>query len=156
MSVHRIRVAKDKGTLVQALTMGKNPRGGTFETYADVIMFAATYGAKHNKYVPIETGISKDPAPISLEIFISRGYDWVIKLVAIAQFPEKTILSPYDSQAQVQRVMLMEQAANGGLELLEEALRGAVSYSDRLLLILSQERFAISKPPNDFDLTRFL
>lgn len=155
MGVHRVRVAKDKASLVQALTRGKG-NTGTFETYADVIMFAGAYGAKHQRLNSLETGISKDPAPISLEIFLSRGYDWVIKLLAIAQTQNSNLLSPYDPQATTQRVIILEQAANGGLDLLEEQLRGAVDYSDRLLLILNQERFPISKPSMDFDLTRFL
>lgn len=155
MAVHRVRVAKDKAGLVQALTMGKESTG-TFETYADVIMFAAAYGGKHQRSRPIETGISKDPAPISLEIFLSRGYDWVIKLLAIAQTQNSTLLSPYDPQASAQRVIILEQAANGGLELLAEQLRGAVDYSDRLLLMLNQERFPTAQPATDFDLTRFL
>jgi dnd system-associated protein 4 len=53
-------------------------------------------------------------------------------------------------------VIILEQAANGGLELLAEQLRGAVDYSDRLLLILNQERFPTPQPATDFDLTRFL
>lgn len=155
MSVHRVRVAKDKASLVQALIMGKESRG-TFETYADVIMFAAAYGGKHQKYIPITTGISNDPAPISLEIFLSRGYDWAIKLIAIAHWQNTNILSPYEAQAQTQRVTLIEQAANGGLELLGEDLRGAVDYSDRLLLVLNQERYHQPNPPPNFDLSRFL
>lgn len=155
MTVYRVRIAKKQAFLVQALTRGKEKKG-TFETYADVIMFAAAYGGKHQRYLPITTGISQDPAPISLEIFLSRGYDWVIKLIAIAHCQDAGILSPYDSQAQVQRIMLLEGFANGGLELLENELRGAVDYSDRLLLILNQERFPSSSPPPNFDLTRFL
>lgn len=155
MTVHRIRVAREKASIVQALTMGRG-NTGIFETYADTIMFAAAYGSKHEKYLPIESGISKDPAPISLEIFTSRGYDWIIKLIAIARTENPTILSPYDSEAQAQRVIIVEAAAHGGLELLEEQLRGAVDYSDRLLLILNQERFGTPHPPAEFDLTRFL
>ncbi len=155
MGVHRVRVAKDKAALVQSLTLGKET-SGPFETYADVIMLAAAYGAKHHKQVAITTGISKDPSPISLEIFVSRGYDWAIKLLAIAQTEDTTLLSPYDSQAQQQRVTVLEQTANGGLELLEQQLRGAVDYSDRLLLLLNQERFGTGQTATDFDLTRFL
>ncbi|MDR9404019.1 MAG: DNA phosphorothioation-associated protein 4 [Halothece sp. Uz-M2-17] len=155
MAVHRIRIAKQQAPLVQALTMGKESKG-TFETYADVIMFAAAYGAKHQRYVPITSGISQDPAPISLEIFLSRGYDWVIKLIAIAHSQNPEILSPYDAKAQTQRLLFLEGLANGGLELLDNELRGAVDYSDRLLLILTQERFPMSQPPPNFDLTRFL
>jgi len=155
MPVHRVRIAKKQANLVKALTMGQATKG-TFETYADVVMFAAAYGGKHQRYVPITTGISQDPAPISLEIFLSRGYDWVMKLIAIAHSQDTALISPYDRQGEVQRIMLIEGLAHGGLELLEDELRGAVDYSDRLLLILNQERFPVSQSPADFDLTRFL
>lgn len=151
MAVYRIRIAKKQAPLVKALTIGQESKG-TFATYADVVIFAAAYGGKHEHYVPITTGVSQDPAPISLEIFLSRGYDWAMKLIAIAHRQDQTVISPYDSQ----RLLLIEGLANGGLELLQEKLRGAVDYSDRLLLILSQERFPSSQPPPNFDLTRFL
>lgn len=155
MAVHRVRISKDQASLVEALTMGKESRG-TFETYADVVMFAAAYGGKYQKLIPLDNGISQDPAPISLEIFISRGYDWPIKLLAIALSGNTHILSPYDWEAQTQRVAILEQAANGGLQLLEEELRGAVDYSDRLLLLLNKERFGTSEEITEFDLSRFL
>ena len=155
MAVHRVRIGKDKANLVEALTMGKESRG-TFETYADVMMFAAIYGGKHEKIVPLEQGISSDPAPISFEIFISRGYEWDIKLLAIALSEDTNLLSPYDWEAQAQQATLLEQAANGGLEQLEDQLRGAVDYSDRLLLLLNQERFGKGQAPSEFDLSRFL
>lgn len=156
MAVHRVRISKDKASLVEALTMEKEGRG-TFETYADVVMFAAVYGGKYQKLVPLNQGISGDPAPISLEIFISRGYEWDIKLLAIALSDDTNLLSPYDWEAQAQRVTLLEQAANGGLELLEEELRGAVDYSDRLLLLLNQARWGTAETTTDeFDLSHFL
>lgn len=156
MAVHRVRIGKDKANLVEALTMGKESRG-TFETYADVVMFAAVYGGKYQKLVPLNQGISADPAPISLEIFISRGYEWDIKLLAIALSDDTNLLSPYDWEAQAQRVTILEQAANGGLEQLEEQLRGAVDYSDRLLLLLNQARLGTAETTTDeFDLSHFL
>lgn len=155
MAVHRVRIGKDKANLVEALTIGKE-NGGTFETYADVVMFAAVYGGKYQKLVPLDQGISNDPAPISLEIFISRGYEWDIKLLAIALSEDTNLLSPYDWEAQAQRVTLLEQAANGGLEQLEEQLRGAVDYSDRLLLLLNQSRWGTSETKTEFDLSHFL
>jgi len=155
MALHRIRIAKKQANLVKALTMGEETKG-TFETYADVTIFAAAYGGKHQRYIPITTGISQDPAPISLEIFLSRGYESALKLIAITYSQDTALLSPYDVQAQAQRIRLIEGLANGGLELLEDELRGAVDYSDRLLLILNQERFPTAQPPPDFDLTHFL
>lgn len=155
MATPRIRVAKDKAELVQALVDFKDTTG-PFQTYADVLVFAATLGAKYHKRVPIGTISTKEPAPISLEVFISRGYDLVIKLLAIAQTKETKILSSYDSIAEEKRVLIFEEYANGGLEKLQDELRGAVDYSERLLLILNQERLKEELTLEEFDLSRFL
>ena len=154
MAVNRIRIAKDKAELVQALVDINNPTG-PFQTYADVLVFAAALGTKYKKRVPLEA-ISKEPAPISLEIFVSRGYDWPIKLLAIAEIQDPKILSPYDPTAEEQRVIIFEEYANGGLEKLREELRGSVDYLERILLIISKERFREEPTQEEFDLSRFL
>ncbi|NES80799.1 MAG: DNA phosphorothioation-associated protein 4 [Moorea sp. SIO2B7] len=154
MAVNRIRIAKDKAELVQALVDGKG-KTGPFQTYADVMVFAASMGAKRKKRSPIGA-ISSEPAPIGLEIFISRGYDLMFKLLAIAETKDPTILSVYDPSAETKRVRIFEEYANGGLEILRDELRGAVDYYERLLLILNQERFKGESTEEEFDLTRFL
>jgi dnd system-associated protein 4 len=154
MAIHRIRIAKDKAELVQAL-VDFNGATGPFQTYADVIVFAAAVGAKSNKRVPLGV-IAKEPTPISLEIFISRGYDTVIKLLAVANTKDTKTLSAYHPESENQRVEIFEEYANGGLEKLRDELRGAVDYSERLLLILNQERFKEDFPDQEFDLSRFL
>lgn len=155
MAINRVRVAKDKAELVQALVDSKETTG-PFLTYADVLAFAAALGAKRQKRVSLGTLSTKEPAPISLEIFASRGYDWVIKLLAIAHTQETHILSPYDSIAEEQRVLIFEEYANGGLEILRDELRGAVDYSERILLILNSERFKEEPTAQEFNLSRFL
>ncbi|MDJ0509007.1 MAG: DNA phosphorothioation-associated protein 4 [Crocosphaera sp.] len=154
MAVSRIRISKDKAELVQSL-VDFNDGVGPFQTYADVITFAATLGAKYKKRVPLNV-ISKEPAPISLEIFVSRGYDAVIKLLAIAETNDPNILSIYDREAEDQRVKIFEEYANGGLEELQEELKGIVDYSEHLLLLLNLERFPKLSPKEEFDLSRFL
>ena len=154
MAINRIRISKDKSELVQSL-VDFNGGIGPFQTYADVVTFAATLGAKYNKRVPLNI-ISKEPAPISLEIFVSRGYDTVIKLLAIAETNDPNILSIHDSQAEEKRVQIFEEYANGGLEQLQEDLKGIVDYSEHLLLLLNLERFPNNNSEEEFDLTRFL
>ncbi len=155
MPANRIRIAKDKAELVQELV---NSRGttGPFSTYADAVAFAAALGARWKKRVPLGTISTKEPAPISLEIFISRGYDLAIKLLAIAETKEPKILSTFDSENEEKRLQIFEEYANGGLEILRDELRGAVDYTERILLILSQERFKQQSTDEEFDLTRFL
>lgn len=155
MAANRIRVAKDKADLVQALVASSNNKG-PFQTYADVVAFAAALGKKRHKRIPLTTISTKEPAPISIEIFVSRGYDPLIKLIAIAQTQQTKILSVFDSTSEQQRLQIFEEYANGGLSILREELRGAVDYTDRILLILNAERFPQQSTNEEFDLSRFL
>ena len=155
MALPRVKVAKDKADLVQKLLHTKGTTGN-FQTYADIVIFAASFGIKHQKKVPLKTISQSEPAPISLEVFISRGYDWIIKLIAFTDTQDINILSAYDSDAEVARIKILEEYANGGLEQLREELRGAIDYTERLLLILNSERFSEENTDEEFDLSRFL
>jgi dnd system-associated protein 4 len=155
MGTNRIRVAKDKADLVKALVASDNMTG-PFQTYADVMVFAAALGAKRKKRSPLGSISTKEPAPIALEVFVSRGYDLVFKLLAIAETKDAKILSLFEENSEEQRTHIFEEYANGGLEILRDEFRGAVDYSERLLLILSAERFKKDSAEQDFDLSRFL
>ena len=155
MALPRIKVAKDKAELVQKLLETKGTTGA-FQTYADVIVFAASLGAKYQKRVPLKEVSQSEPAPVSLEVFISRGYEWVIKLIAVTETQDIKILSTEDPKIEEERVQIFEEYANGGLARLRDELRGAVDYTERLLLILSSERFKEEETDEEFDLSRFL
>ncbi|MGK7933398.1 MAG: DNA phosphorothioation-associated protein 4 [Microcystaceae cyanobacterium] len=155
MAVYRIRIAKDKADLVKALA-DFDEGNGPFQTYADVMAFAAVLGANYQQRLSL-TAIAKEPSPISLEVFQSRGYDPLIKLLAIVDTQDPKIISSLDAEAEQQRVQLFEEYANGGLQKLQEQLRGSVDYTERLLLILNQERLNLNNnPTEEFDLSRFL
>lgn len=154
MGANRIRVAKDKAELVKAL-VDSDQTTGPFQTYADAMVFAATLGAKRKKRSPLGT-IAKEPAPISLEVFVSRGYDRVLKLLAIAETKQAKILSSFAEKSEEKRIHIFEEYANGGLDILRDELRGAVDYTERIGLILSAERFKKELPEDEFDLSRFL
>ena len=156
MPSSRIRVAKDKADLVQQL-IDSTGTSGPFQTYADAITFAASLGAKWHKRVPLGTISTSEPAPIGLEIFISRGYDTTIKLLALAETGNPKILSTFHPENELERLQIFEEYANGGLEILRDELHGAVDYTERILLMLSQERVKQRSNDNEeFDLSRFL
>jgi len=154
MGANRIRVAKDKADLVKAL-VDSGSTTGPFQTYADVMVFAAALGAKRKKRSPLGA-ITKEPSPIALEVFVSRGYDLVFKLLAIRETKDPKIISLLDETSEEKRSHIFEEYANGGLEILRDELRGAVDYTERILLILSSERFKEESPEDGFDLSRFL
>lgn len=155
MASGRVHVAKDKADLVKALTVTEG-KTGPFQTYADVVVFAASLGAKRKKRVPLKEVSKREPAPIGLEIFISRGYESLIKLIAVAETKNPQILSATDVNAEAERLTIFEEYANGGLELLREEFRGASDYLDQLLLMLISERYKEESSETGFDLRRFL
>jgi dnd system-associated protein 4 len=155
MAYPRVKVAKDKADLIQKLIETKGTTG-VFQTYADLVVFAASLGVRHHKKIPLLEISQSEPAPISLEVFISRGYEWVINLIAIADTQNTQILTTNNTEIEAQKITILEEYANGGLAKLREELRGAVDYTERLLLILSAERFPISTTEEEFDLSRFL
>ncbi len=151
----RIRVAKDKAELVKGLTSSD---GGTgpFNTFADVIVFAAALGAKHKKRVALGEISKREPSPIPQEQFIVRGYNTVINLIAIAEIQDIKVLSLEEGNNNEKRNYIFEEYANGGLEILQAEIRGAVDYSERILLMLSSERYLDTSEEEDFDLSKFL
>lgn len=155
MALPRIKVAKNKAELVQKLLDTKGTTG-TFQTYADIIAFAASLGAKTQQRVKLTEISQNEPAPISLDVFISRGYEPLIKLIAVNETQDLKILSTEDITAEAERVVIFEEYAHGGLIKLQKELRGAVDYTERLLLILNAERFAPEINEQEFDLSRFL
>jgi dnd system-associated protein 4 len=164
---NRIRVAKDKAELVKSL-IASPENNSPFGTYADAVLFAAVLGAKHHRRTPLGEISKKEPGPISIEIFIARGYDAVIKLIAIAATENINVISPDRSDVEQQRIQIFEEYANGGLEILDRELRGAVDYTERILLMLSvsidptRQNLGInneesrSHQPVEFDLSKFL
>jgi dnd system-associated protein 4 len=161
MSENRIRVARDKSELVKSL-IGSTDNNSPFQTYADAMLFAAVLGAKQHRRVPLGEISKKEPGPISIEIFISRGYDPVMKLIAIAATENINVISPDRSDFEQQRINIFEEYANGGLEILEQELRGAVDYTERILLMLSAPIDALNtgsiteNSSEEFDLRKFL
>lgn len=151
----RIKIAQNKANLVQSLVINNDNPQGVFSTYADVIAFASTLGKKYQLRIPLDT-IAKEPSPISVEVFSSRGYDFLIKLLAITETNNAKIISDYDLTFEQERITIFEEYANGGLIKLEELLKGSVDYSERILLILTQEKNQLFLPKTDFDLSKFL
>ena len=151
----KIRIAKDKAELVRSLTVSGG-KTGAFQTFADVVVFAATLGAKHKKRVPLEGVSKKEPGPIRIEQFISMGYDVVIKLLAVVETQDVETLSPTEEELEKQRHQIFEEYANGGLEIIQNEVFGAVDYLERILLLLSYERTSKDRTDGEFDLSRFL
>ncbi|MBG1262554.1 DNA phosphorothioation-associated protein 4 [Nostoc commune] len=155
MAANRIRVAKDKAELVKSLVASKDTTG-PFQTYVEVMVFAAALGVKYKKRVPLGETTKREPSPIPQENFASLGYDLIIKLLGITETKDINILSSREEQDEDKRTQIFEEYANGGLEILQNELRGSVDYSERLLLVLISERGTKEQLEEEFDLSKFL
>ncbi|MDC0833581.1 dnd system-associated protein 4 [Leptolyngbya valderiana BDU 20041] len=153
--VHRVRVAKDKSEFVRRSVAAEATGEAIFQTYADLLAFAAALGMKRRQKSPVREVSNREPAPIALEVFVSRGYDRLFNLLAAVETGNPTLLSPTDTNAIAARVALFEAYANGGLEILQEELRGAIDYGERLLLVMLMERDAEDPKTNSFDLPKW-
>lgn len=150
----RIKVARDKANLVKELKTSNNPNA-PFYNYVDVIVFAAVLGAKRNKRVPLLDFSKAEPAPIPREQFINNGYDMIINLLAVCETKQQSILV-YNQDSNDERQLIFEEYANGGLEILQDELRGVVDYSEQILLFLLSEKLKVDSVENEFDLSKFL
>lgn len=154
MAGSRIKVAKSKAKFLTSL-IEANEITGAFQTYVDVIVFAAALGAKRKKRIPIEEISRKEPEPIPQEHFVSRGYENIINLLALANTQDVNVLTK-DEISEEERIKIFEEYANAGLQILEDSLKGSVSHLDRILLFLTLEKSKPTVHNREFDLSHFL
>lgn len=155
MAANRIRVAKDKAELVKSLVASKDTTG-PFQTYAEVMVFAAALGVKYKKRVPLGETAKREPSPIPQEIFASLGHDLIIKLLALNETQDIEIISSKEEEYEDMRTHIFEEYANGGLEILAVELRGSVEYSERILLFLISDKGNKEAVEEEFDLSKFI
>ena len=86
-----------------------------FDTYVELLCFAACLGYSRNASVPFESSAEAVP----WHIFENRGKDSVVNLVAAVASEDFTIVGPdrFDDKLKV-----FEQYANGGLEILSQLI----------------------------------
>lgn len=153
MADTRIKVAKDKTQLVKALR-ASDETTGPFQTYVDVLVFAAALGVKQGKREPIRE-YSKEIDPIRQDIFYGKGYDQIINLLAVVSTNTPKVLASSDSTEE-ERTKIFEEYANAGLEILESNLKGSVDYLEQILLFLDFQRSQVDNQDYEFDLSSFL
>lgn len=151
----RIKVAKDKAELVQQL-LASSDTTGPFQTYADIIAFAASLGFEEQRRTAINGEISKrDPAPIHRETFAAKGYEMILNLIAIAELDNPEILSSEEFPS-TEKLKIFEEYVNGGLEILSSLMQGTIDYSEKILLKLQSESEQTQQKSSEFDLSDFL
>src|SRR5262245_52148647 len=135
MADRRILIASRQVELVKRLVQSEE-RTGPFKLQADVLAFAAAFGASRDARSPLgET--TRDP--IRREVFDRQGYDTLINVLAVHRTKDLLVLADSDA-AEDQRATIFEEYACGGLDLIENELKGAVDEQERILLLVAQER----------------
>jgi dnd system-associated protein 4 len=134
MPDRRIRFSKDKVDFIKSLTTGDQSTG-PFRTQADVLAFAAALGANRNFTLPFEDAAKE---PIRQDIFERAGHDSLINLLAVTHSSDPMVLADSD-EMEDKRITIFEEYANGGLQILQEELKGSVDYLRQLLLIITDE-----------------
>jgi dnd system-associated protein 4 len=134
----RIRVARDKAEFIRSLKNSETP-SSPFQTYADIVTFAAVIGAKRREREPLEKISMKEPDPIPQEQFFTRGYESIINLLAIVSLGEPKILASTE-EYENQRLRVFEEYANAGFRILRDGLFGSEDYTKQILLIMMKAR----------------
>ncbi len=151
MALSRIQIAIDKAEFVRSLRANESGEG-VFLTYGDVLAFAAALGFHYKKRVSFEKASRRDPDPVLQEQFRDAS---LISLLAFAETQNAKILS-LDEESDQQRAKIFQEYANGGLEILQEQLRGSVNYGEQILLFLESIKKDQNLSFEEFDLTKFL
>lgn len=118
-ALRRVRRPKDKDSLFTQLVQEES----VFETYADLITFAATLGFLRDKKEPFELS----GEPISWEVFSNAGYEAVVNAIAATSSGDLEILT---GDRLPERLAVFEEFANGGLAELQKEMRAGANALD--------------------------
>ena len=130
MAERRIKVPADKDEFIESMLKTAK---GPFELRAQVLGFAASYGAKYGERLPITKVLTEKS--IRYGVFVSEKLDTLINLLAITHTGDPKILARSDEMEDL-RATIFEEFANSGLSMLEEKLKGEVKYTPALLLMM--------------------
>jgi len=121
----RVKRPSSKDDLLDQLT--DKEKAGIFETYKDAILFAAAIGAFKGKSKSFE----KSSEPIDYNIFSkSADNEALIHLLSIYKADSIDILSDKNSD---ERVAILEEYANAGLEIIEGKIKKSTTVLDAML-----------------------
>ena len=150
MADRRIGYSKDKIEIIERLVSNED-NTGPFRLIADVLVFAAALGLKRNRRASLTSSCAE---PIRHEVFTRHGYDTMMNLLALQApdgGPEVLAESPDTVD---RRAIIFEEYANGGLEILQEELKGVVNCLETTLLLINTERASRRESFQGFDLTQ--
>lgn len=112
----RVRRPKDREDLIAEL---RDETRGAFREIRDVILFAGALGFERKRYEEF----ADSAEPIRWETWTNRTFtEEMVRLIAVAHTDDKEIAA---ADRQGEQIAIFEAYANGGLAVLDEALRAA-------------------------------
>lgn len=130
----RIRHPRKYEDLFKLLTEDKN---SVFASKAQVLLFAATIGFNEEKRTTFADKDSYDPIRMATFDNLGRNFKMVLDTLAVADTKDIKILSPEKFD---ERVLIFEEYACTGLEVLRIRLEGQNSPLDAIIKILSEQQ----------------
>ena len=130
----RIRHPRKYEDLFKLLTEDKN---SVFASKAQVLLFAAAIGFNEEKRTTFADKDSYDPIRMATFDNLGRNFKMVLDTLAVADTKDIKILSPEKFD---ERVLIFEEYACTGLEVLRIRLEGQNSPLDAIIKILSEQQ----------------
>jgi len=138
MAIDRVFTSKEKTDLFMKLSKTKQKtQDGIFENNKDLFLFAASLGYKDEKRRPL----LKRDNEIPLSVFQkSRDNLDFIDLIALGDTKDVYILDWDDEDMVEKKLLIIEEYANRGLEIIEEKLfNNNTNIYDNLLQLVNRE-----------------
>lgn len=130
----RIRHPRKYEDLFKLLTEDKN---SVFASKAQVLLFAAAIGFNEEKRTAFADKDSYDPIRMATFDNLGRNFKMVLDTLAVADTKDIKILSPEKFD---ERVLIFEEYACTGLEVLRLRLEGQNSPLDAIIKILLEQQ----------------
>jgi dnd system-associated protein 4 len=147
----RIAYSKDKADVIQRLQSGGDSTG-PFGLIADVLVFAAAVGIRRNRRCALTEPLAE---PIRQSVFDRQGYDTMMNLIALHADPKASVLADSDDAVNA-RAQAFEEFANGGLEVLQDEIRGARDVLETVVLMINAERNPMNEDSGVFELAKLV
>ena len=105
-----------------------------FSTLRDVMLFAASIGRTQNRRVPFDEHVE----PIRYETFVDPMFaETLVNMIAAVEFEQDAEILSGDRLGE--RVAVVEEYVNGGLDFLQEQLALRQVGIEQLVIMLTQE-----------------
>lgn len=135
----RVSIEKHYADFVQSMTPQEGEAGiAAFATVADLVAFAAAYGASESDPVPVKEKANK-PNPIRYEVFVTRNYESLIDLLAAFKCKDVRALTTTDESLN-ERLSIFEGYANAGIQRMKKKLDPFADKLEGLELLLASTR----------------